>query len=618
MDPNGDGDFSDHLDVINLSLTSPGALPDDPTATAADNVALAGVIVVAGAGNSGDTYYINSAPSIAGRAISAAGSRDDGLIVSEIPRPDLADTLTDFTSRGPRSGDSLLKPDITAPAEQITVAQVGTGAGARSASGTSLATPIVAGGMALLRQMHPHWSVEELKALVMNTATFDLFTGPNYTPPRYAPARVGAGRIALQNAVADSVVAYNADDPGLVSVSFGAVEVVGTTTRTKNIRVVNKGAWEVTYNLSYDGITYIPGVSYSFPSGSSINVPAGGSTTFQVRLNATAAQMKHTRDATLLTTIQGVARHWLSEESGYIKPTPTSGPILRVPVYATARPASIMGTSPTQLNFTADTGAIDLNLRGLGVNTGSAYPTDIISLVSPFELQEISLDDPASTGFSNLADLKYVGINSDFNAQGSVANTTIFFGIATQSAWSSPNQVGFRIFIDTNLDGVDDYLLFEGSPSNPQNFPSDVFVTGLQNLTTGSVKAEFFLNGFPADQFDTVPFNTNVAFLPVSAADLGLTEANARFSYQVKTILGVQIDASQRLNYDVTQPGLSFGSNFIYNDLNGNTIPVQYHRPNFQANGSRGLLLLHHHNVAGLHAQILTSRSLILSLKQRN
>ena len=65
VDPNGDGDFSDRVDVINMSLGSDFGYEADPTSVAADNAALAGMIVVASAGNDGDSYYITGSPAIA-------------------------------------------------------------------------------------------------------------------------------------------------------------------------------------------------------------------------------------------------------------------------------------------------------------------------------------------------------------------------------------------------------------------------------------------------------------------------------------------------------------------------------------------------------------------------
>jgi subtilisin family serine protease len=76
MDPNDDDDFSDHLDVINMSLGSSfGSLFDD-SAEASNNAAAAGVIVVASAGNSGDVYFVTGAPGGAAGAISVAASAD--------------------------------------------------------------------------------------------------------------------------------------------------------------------------------------------------------------------------------------------------------------------------------------------------------------------------------------------------------------------------------------------------------------------------------------------------------------------------------------------------------------------------------------------------------------
>jgi minor extracellular serine protease Vpr len=78
MDPNGDGDMSDHLDVINMSLGAPFGTPDDPSAISSQNAADLGIIVVASAGNEGATPYVTGAPAVAPEAISVAASRPGG------------------------------------------------------------------------------------------------------------------------------------------------------------------------------------------------------------------------------------------------------------------------------------------------------------------------------------------------------------------------------------------------------------------------------------------------------------------------------------------------------------------------------------------------------------
>lgn len=74
LDPNGDGSTADHLDVINMSLGAPFGDPEDPSAIAAQNATELGVIVVASAGNSGDTPYVTGSPAVAEDVISVAAS----------------------------------------------------------------------------------------------------------------------------------------------------------------------------------------------------------------------------------------------------------------------------------------------------------------------------------------------------------------------------------------------------------------------------------------------------------------------------------------------------------------------------------------------------------------
>ncbi len=85
------------------------------------------------------------------------------------PNPNFSG-LASFSSGGPRNGDSFLKPNITAPGVSI----FSTGSRNRERtrqgySGTSMASPHVAGVAALARQAHPTWSGNELAAAIVNT-----------------------------------------------------------------------------------------------------------------------------------------------------------------------------------------------------------------------------------------------------------------------------------------------------------------------------------------------------------------------------------------------------------------------------------------------------------------
>ena len=74
-----------------------------------------------------------------------------------LPNPNVSG-FASFSSRGPRTGDSWLKPDITAPGVSTFSTLVGSGNQATAMSGTSMAAPHVAGVAALVKQAHPTWN----------------------------------------------------------------------------------------------------------------------------------------------------------------------------------------------------------------------------------------------------------------------------------------------------------------------------------------------------------------------------------------------------------------------------------------------------------------------------
>jgi minor extracellular serine protease Vpr len=99
----------------------------------------------------------------------------------KIEKPALIDTITGFSSRGPRSSDALIKPEITAPGSQIISADMGGGNKGVKLSGTSMATPHMAGVMALLMQKEKstNKSIADLKSLLMNTSRMERLFGPS-------------------------------------------------------------------------------------------------------------------------------------------------------------------------------------------------------------------------------------------------------------------------------------------------------------------------------------------------------------------------------------------------------------------------------------------------------
>lgn len=84
LDPNGDGDFSDHLDVVNLSLGADYATPDDPENLVVNKIAAEGVLPVIAMGNNGDLTDTGGSPGNAVRSLAVASSVDSFQLLSGI------------------------------------------------------------------------------------------------------------------------------------------------------------------------------------------------------------------------------------------------------------------------------------------------------------------------------------------------------------------------------------------------------------------------------------------------------------------------------------------------------------------------------------------------------
>ncbi len=247
-------------DVINMSLGGWDGPETDPLEEAVGTLtAQTGALFVIAAGNDGVDGSVGS-----------PASADAALAVGAVDRDD---DLADFSSRGPRVGDDALKPDITAPGVDIVAArsahgQIGDPVGDRyvTASGTSMATPHVAGAAALLAQRHPDWAAGQLKSTLMASAR------PH---PEQTAYQQGAGRVDLTRAIGQTVTS----DP--VSVSFGRVlwPHDDDTPITRTVAWRNAGSGPVTLDLAVEATG--PG-GRAAPAGmfalgtDRITVPAGG------------------------------------------------------------------------------------------------------------------------------------------------------------------------------------------------------------------------------------------------------------------------------------------------------------------------------------------------------
>ncbi|MGH3055757.1 MAG: S8 family peptidase, partial [Gaiellaceae bacterium] len=213
---------ADGMNVINLSIGEPEVEPRrDIVVKALDDAAAAGVVPVVAAGNDFDAAGAGSvgSPANAPAAITVAAStmgNGDGT------RPD---HIADFSSGGPTPVSLQLKPDVTAPG--VDVLSAVPAHEFEPLDGTSMATPHVAGGAALLLQRHPTWTVAQVRSALASTGDRVHPTGRSGVA---SVLREGGGRIDLVRA--DQPLIFT--DPtslgwGLVRRGLSATKQLSTT-----------------------------------------------------------------------------------------------------------------------------------------------------------------------------------------------------------------------------------------------------------------------------------------------------------------------------------------------------------------------------------------------------
>ncbi|WP_419666224.1 S8 family serine peptidase [Streptomyces sp. 2-1] len=235
-------------EVVSMSLGSTEPSDGtDPMAQAVETLSKeTGALFVVAAGNTG-------APS----SIGSPGAADSALTVGAV---DSADEAAYFTSAGPRYGDNALKPDLSAPGVDILAARSRLAAGSgdyTAMSGTSMATPHVAGVAALLAERHPDWTGAQLKNALMSTSK-------QLDASAYV---LGAGRVSVPEAVKADVTATGSADLGFYQWPYESNEPV-----TRTVTYTNSSDTAVELSLAVRGAP--DGVATL--ADSTLTVPAHG------------------------------------------------------------------------------------------------------------------------------------------------------------------------------------------------------------------------------------------------------------------------------------------------------------------------------------------------------
>jgi subtilisin family serine protease len=226
----------------------------------------------------------------------AHGGRIAG--VSAVLDAAFGDILDASSSRGPYGfGGGVLKPDLTAPGDNIlSAAQVG--GGLALLSGTSMASPHVAGAAALVLAEHPDWSPAQVESALIGTALGSVRMQDGTTPA--SPLDAGAGRV--QPALAARAGLYlplNAEDflagsgsianptshgslDKLNRIGIEAENCAGSCRFTRTVTdMSNGGTWQVTTTagggasivVTPNQFTLAPGASVALAIDVDVNAP---------------------------------------------------------------------------------------------------------------------------------------------------------------------------------------------------------------------------------------------------------------------------------------------------------------------------------------------------------
>jgi subtilisin family serine protease len=308
--------------------------------------------------------------------ITAAGTGATAKIVpltaTELAAAPQVPEITDFSSRGPSTttGGDILKPDIAAPGNDVVAAVAPPSNHDRLwdfMSGTSMASPHIAGIGALLKARHPDWLPSEIKSAIMTSATDTVSSGGDWfaqgagfvqpngaadpglvyptTATEYRQYLVSLGvHFAPPN---DTLTPITASNLNQASIAVGTMAGVETVTR----RVRNVGTTSAKYKATVD----LPGVEVTV-SPSQLTLAAGQSATFTVSFTRDDAPLGEWATGSLTWTQQGSGSHVVRT------------PIAVQPV-AVAADAEVHGTgaggSATFEVTPGFTGSLDSSVSGL-------------------------------------------------------------------------------------------------------------------------------------------------------------------------------------------------------------------------------------------------------------
>jgi subtilisin family serine protease len=501
-------------------------------------------------------------PSTSAAALIAADGQTTTLTNTPLENPSYTATAS-FSSGGARTGDSWLKPDVTAPGVSIASAGVGTGNGAVTESGTSMAAPHTAGEAALVKQAHPDWrKVSYWKAAIVNTANPGGVAG-------YRTRLDGAGLIQAPGAVDTQVIALG--DAGTATLNYGFAELDKNYRESKVIRVKNLGRTAQTFTVSAGEAAGSP--HQAKLSKTRVTVPGRSETEVAVTLEVPAATAGDSAQ------FQDVA--------GLVTFTPAGkGVTLRVPYY-------LVPQSVSKIKANVDTGT--LRRKGSATATVTNRHGVVTGAANWYAWGLSDARDAAGA-----ADLRAVG------AQSLPADNAVAFAISTHNRLSNAARNEFDVYVDVNGDGTDDYdvvgvdygLLTTGDLTGE-------LVTAVFDLRTGGGTLEFFADA---------PFDSSTLVLPVLVSQLCadgspcLSAENPRLTYHAESIGlidGNDDTIAGKATFNAFTPALTTGIAEQVAPNEAATETVKLDKAEFAKTPAKGWMVVSHDNASRDEAQLI-------------
>ena len=166
-----------NIRVANLSIGTLDVGSTDPLVRAVEYAWEQGVVIVVAAGNNGPDYKTVTSPGISRKVITVGASDDHNSVTI------WGTSLVNFSGRGPTS-ECIIKPDVLAPGSEI-ISCLSTSDSISKRrhddlkivndfyvkmSGTSMATPVISGAVALLLEKYPNLTPDDVKYRIKNSA----------------------------------------------------------------------------------------------------------------------------------------------------------------------------------------------------------------------------------------------------------------------------------------------------------------------------------------------------------------------------------------------------------------------------------------------------------------